>query len=421
MTQELIAFDARRLAADLPRVVAGRARERGNRLDLEIDALPAVAWYRSDPTLIQRVLLNLLSNAVKFTENGIVKLRAREVDDGRRLRFEVADTGIGIPLEARERLFAAFTQVDSSISRRFGGTGLGLAICKKIVQGLGGEIGVDSALGVGSLFWFELPVTRAEPAAPRIEELEAPEQRLPRLRILVVEDHAINRQVAGKLLGMLGQEVIFAEDGGAGVAAAAKDTYDLILMDMQMPVMDGIAATRAIREAGCTVPIVAMTANTSDDDHRRCAEAGMTGFEPKPISLKRLRLLISQHARGHRPAPVEAIAAAPPSKSIPVWDEARVAELVQAVGADGHRDLTEMFLSESRAMLDAVRAAVLARDPDAMDRILHTIKGAASNIGLAGVVKIVQDCRSGCNADDPEGRIAAEIARISETKTRIAA
>ncbi len=181
---------------------------------------------------------------MKFTENGIVKVRVSTLaaDAGERLRFEVADTGIGISIEARGRLFAAFSQVDGSISRRFGGTGLGLAICKRIVEGLGGQIGVESTPGLGSLFWFEVPALRTEPVAAVAEKSPTDAGVLPSMSVLVIEDNPINREVAEKFLVKLGQRVTLAEDGAKGVEAAAVGTFDLILMDMQMPVMDGIAA-----------------------------------------------------------------------------------------------------------------------------------------------------------------------------------
>ena len=424
MTAESVAFDARKLAADAARMVEGRVRERRNRLDVVLDGLPQQAWYTSDPTLLQRVLMNLLSNAVKFTENGIVRLRASETANGERLRFEVADTGIGIAPDSRDRLFAAFSQVDSTISRRFGGTGLGLAICKRIVEGLGGEIGVDSTPGVGSLFWFELPAIRAEAQAPAASATGDSDATLPSLDILVVEDHAINREVAGKFLHIIGQDVTFANDGAEGADRAARHSFDLILMDMQMPVMDGIASAKAIRASGNTVPIVAMTANASDEDRRRCSEAGMNGFESKPITLKRLRAVlgdfsgesrIAQHGR-------EATAVStPPTSQAGPWDQNRVAELVAAVGEDGLKDLTVMFLADVPALLSQLAGAIESRDPAAMDAALHAIKGAAGNIGLSAIATFAQACRN--TPPDPAmtARFAAEVARVDPYQNQIAA
>ena len=411
MTTETVDFDVRHLAADAARIVRGRAREKSNRVTMRFDGLAENSWYRGDPALLRRVLLNLLSNAVKFTENGVVAVRVSEAHGGAFLRFDVADTGIGIPEEARQRLFSAFSQVDSSISRRFGGTGLGLVICKRIVEMLGGSIGFESAPGKGSRFWFEVPAERT--AAPA----DAPSQPppggagpLPVLRILVVEDHPVNRQVAQQFLRMLNQDVSLACNGAEGVAMAAAERFDLILMDMQMPVMDGIAATRAIRESGSTVTIVAMTANASDDDRAACIEAGMDGFEAKPITIKRLRALVAATGVGasRQPAP----AAAPAARRAEPWDAQRLEELFAAVGEDGLRDLLRLFLADVPALLSQLARAVDADDADGVDQALHTIKGAAANLGLASLAALSESLRRAEIDHTVTERLAAEIARI---------
>jgi len=408
MTSELVPFDLRALAAEALRIVEGRARERGNRIAAVLDGIPGAGWYRGDPTLLRRVLLNLLSNAVKFTEQGEVKVIIAESQAGSALRFTVSDTGIGIPEEARQRLFSAFSQVDSTIGRRFGGTGLGLVICKRIVEMLGGTIGFESEPGKGSCFWFEVPAARsealAEAAAPAAQKPEG----LPTLRILVVEDHPVNRQVAEKFLHMLGQTVALAKDGAEGVARAEAGRFDLILMDMQMPVMDGIAAARAIRERGNPVKIVAMTANASDDDRRRCAEAGMDGFEPKPITLARLRDLIAEVGRS-----IGAVSSGAASlHSGEVWDAGRLDELLAAVGEEGLRDLLRLFQADVPLLLSDLGRAVTARDQRGVDAALHALKGAAANLGLASVAALAQSLRQAAIDQTIPERIAAEISRI---------
>ncbi len=258
------------LAGDLPQMVVG------------------------DAPRLRQVLLNLLSNAVKFTERGYVAVDASlsgRSGDLTELRFSVRDTGIGIPAEMQEAVFQPFTQADSSTTRRYGGTGLGLSICRRLVALMEGQLQLKSEPQCGSTFSFtvRLPIAAvAESPAP------ATDCRLPRsqrrLRILVAEDNPINQKVALRLLERMGHQVDTAWDGQQAVAAVEQTEYDLVLMDCQMPNMDGYAATRAIRrlERGRQLPIVAMTANAMPDDRQRCLEAGMDGFLAKPVSTRHL-------------------------------------------------------------------------------------------------------------------------------------
>lgn len=205
------------------------------------------------------MLLNLASNAVKFTERGGIVIAAVPVErHGQALvvRFSVADTGIGMTEEVRTQLFTEFTQADATIARRYGGTGLGLAICKRIIGLMGGTIGVDSAPGAGSTFWFTVAFETAGPLAATVSRHFQPTAipRLPRLRILLAEDNAINQKVVTTLLGRQGHEVTVVEDGRKAVQAVRDGTFDLVLMDMQMPEMDGLAATRAIGTSAAAFP-----------------------------------------------------------------------------------------------------------------------------------------------------------------------
>jgi CheY-like chemotaxis protein len=253
-----------------------------------------------DAQRLQQVLLNLLSNAVKFTERGYVGVEASLVGqsgDVAEMRFSVRDTGIGIPPEMRETIFQPFTQADGSTTRRYGGTGLGLSICRKLVALMEGKLQVESEPPGGSTFSFtvRMPVAAvAESPAP------AAECRLPRsqrpLRILVAEDNPVNRKVALRLLERMGHRVDTACDGQQAVVAVEQIEYDLVLMDCQMPNMDGYEATRAIRRLarGRRLPIVAMTANAMAHDRQRCLDAGMDGFLAKPVSTRHLFDLLEE-------------------------------------------------------------------------------------------------------------------------------
>ena len=247
-------------------------------------------YFLGDETRVRQILLNLAGNAVKFTEEGEVHIAVTPAQGG--LRFEVRDTGIGIPPEAVGRLFASFSQVDTSTTRRFGGTGLGLAISKKLAEGMGGRIGIESVLGDGSVFWVELPLQASvapEKAEPVIRDAAVPRKEA--VHVLLVEDNRINQKLAGALLGKLGYTFELAENGLEAIDAAETKAYSLILMDMQMPEMDGLEATRRIRAGNgpnASTWIIALTANAMQSDQDACREAGMNDFLSKPFTPKAL-------------------------------------------------------------------------------------------------------------------------------------
>jgi CheY-like chemotaxis protein len=252
-----------------------------------------------DAPRLRQVLLNFLSNAVKFTREGEVSLTLTQQTAGERcrLRIEVRDTGIGIDAEHIGALFNRFTQADASVSRQFGGTGLGLAISKQIVEAMGGRVGADSVVGQGSTFWFEVDLPRAAAwaAAPEPEGAAALDRPI---RALIVEDNAVNRELITTLLSPFGLELETACDGAEAVEAVVRGAYDVILMDMQMPVMDGLTATRRIRAlpdpAAARTPIIAMTANVLPEQVARCREAGMDDHLGKPINLPLLLAAIDR-------------------------------------------------------------------------------------------------------------------------------
>ncbi|HWA62385.1 MAG TPA: PAS domain S-box protein [Caulobacteraceae bacterium] len=297
-------FDPRVLAGEAVGMVQVQATQKGLALRTEIDG-PLPSMVTADAARVRQVLLNLLSNAIKFTARGKVVLRVRhEAEGGGRLAFEVADTGIGIPEALKHRLFQRFSQVDGSISREFGGTGLGLAICKGLVEMMGGEIGVESTEGAGSTFRFTVAAPAAETAwTPPVGAIE--EQGPAPLTFLVVDDVALNRELLLAMLAPTGARIAEAADGAEAVAACVKTRFDLILMDLQMPGMDGYAATRAIRansDLNRATPVVAISANVLPQHVAACQEAGMNDYLAKPIDQNALMAKVAQYA----PKPADA-------------------------------------------------------------------------------------------------------------------
>ena len=276
-------------------MLSERAAAKGLQLVKEIDAtLPN--WLSGDALRLEQSLLNYLGNAIKFSEQGTITVRASaSQDDGQSvlLRFEVQDQGIGIAPEQRDKLFSAFSQADDTTTRRFGGTGLGLVINRQLAQLMGGEAGVESELGTGSVFWITARLAKVAERTPlpsRAKESSVlPEtliaQRFGGARVLLVEDDLISREVALELLLLAGLVVDTAENGQLAIASVRTHDYALVLMDMQMPVLGGLAATRAIRlmPGKATLPILAMTANAFEEDRKACLDAGMNDHISKPV------------------------------------------------------------------------------------------------------------------------------------------
>ena len=350
---------------------------------LQEKSKPVVFNYSIDPSLprfvvgdiarLRQVIMNLINNALKFTEEGSVTFHASP-GEGHDVLFEVQDTGCGIDAEDQARLFCAFSQVDTSIARRHEGTGLGLAICKRLVHAMEGEIGVASQVGLGSRFWFSV----ALPATEGLEVYHRSEQQATLVddhHILVVEDNPINQTVAKVMLEQLGQRVTIAENGQSALQQLQEEyaLIDLVLMDMQMPVLDGIGSTRRIRAAGNAVPIIGLSANAFDSDRDACLAAGMNAFIAKPVTREKLAAML--------PAEVPSSASEPAQHALQT-DLDYQAVLAEELGQDVFKSLVERFRSDAGALLDAAEAAVTSKDDAALDRALHTLKGAASTLGF---------------------------------------
>lgn len=284
---EAIAFSPRQLLDQIGGLLSPRAEAKG--LALSCVVAPTVpAWLLGDPTRLSQVLVNLVGNALKFTEHGEVEVQVTYDPGapGSELRLEVRDTGIGLSTEEQAQIFHRFVQADASTTRRFGGTGLGLAISKQLVDLMGGEMGVSSQAGAGSLFWVKLgAAVTAAPDKLDLERAAAPVFDRA-LKILAADDHPVNRMVVRMYLEAAGHDVVLANDGAEALAALAQGPFDLIVMDIQMPVMDGLAATRSIRalpHPECDIPIIALTANAMAGDRERYLAQGMNAYVAKPI------------------------------------------------------------------------------------------------------------------------------------------
>jgi PAS domain S-box-containing protein len=298
---ENVNFQLTKLFDGVAAITHDLAAKKGLQIKFELDT--EAKWLHGDLTRLHQVLLNYVGNAIKFTSKGCITVRVmqtREDSDGLWLRFEVEDSGIGLTAEQIDRLFQPFEQADNSITRKYGGSGLGLSIASRLVKLMGGDVGVKSTPGVGSTFWFTACLQRGVvgnlvgQVEDRLDGIKLLKENHSGARILLVEDDEFNREVTIEILQEAGLRLDEAENGYEGVAKAAAKQYDLILMDMHMPKMDGLEATRRIRAlpSGKKVPIVAMTANVYEDDRRACEAAGMNDFVSKPVVPKAFFLTI---------------------------------------------------------------------------------------------------------------------------------
>jgi len=424
---EKVNFSPAALVEPVVSIVGPAARAKGLGLTTEIDPnLPPA--LSGDPARIRQVLLNLASNAVKFTEHGSVTIVtsciARDADRAT-VEWRVTDTGIGIAPDRVGRLFTDFAQADVSINRRFGGTGLGLAISRRIVEQMGGEIAVSSTPGEGACFRFSLvlPASDATIADQRLDRVGADDLKtrimmLGRpLRVLIAEDDATNQMVVTKMLEEFAAETRIAPDGIQALQALDHADYDLVLMDVRMPNMDGLAATRAIRARGgahAALPIIALTANAFAEDVKLCREAGMNDFVAKPLRKPVLIAAVLRAIRngGSVTVPKQEIAHAAP------LDRSVLEELASEIGREQVTQMVGLFVRETERRIELFRHFADGSDRRQVEVEAHSLKGGASTLGFAEIAEIaraIEQQSPQVSADDLQdlaGRLAKALGRL---------
>jgi PAS domain S-box-containing protein len=400
-------FSLRETIRDVLQVVEPRALEKNISLTWEI-APEVFDLLVGDAGRVQQVLLNLCSNAVRFTEEGGVHVRLtrpRAGDGSSPVRFEVQDTGSGVSQEDQQHLFEEFWGRNDGAAGGVGGTGLGLSICKQLVELMGGSIGFESEPGTGSVFWFELSLETVGNEAASVgtsgsqqSQVIASPEDLPLLqgRVLLAEDNSANQLIEEALLERLGLQVDVVGNGEEAVAALRDVPYDLVLMDINMPEMDGIQATAAIRNlpgAPASIPIIAMTAYAMQGDRERFLSQGMNGYVSKPIIRSELHSCLAKFLSKAGPAPVTAgipAYAEPLETHTQVIDAGALGKLIGDVGAELLPQIIEAYLAEVPARVAAIAAAVAAGDCERVAREAHPLKSSSANLGATALEEVAR-------------------------------
>jgi two-component system sensor histidine kinase/response regulator len=443
---ESVDFELSAILDDVSQMLASKAAGKGLEFACHAQGDAAAGALTGDPVRLRQIVTNLVNNAIKFTERGEVVVIARAEEQTERhvmVRFEVRDTGLGISPQGIERLFKSFSQVDASTTRKFGGTGLGLAISQRIVEMIGGQIGVESTDGQGSTFWFTAVLPkRAELPKPEIsskpDERDS-SQELEGVRVLLAEDNEVNQMVASELLEMAGCRCDIVVNGREAVEAAMRaDAYDVILMDCQMPEMDGFEATRHIREAEDNTgqprrAIIALTANAIKGDRERCLAVGMDGYVTKPIDPPELFRMIRSMIKERRPTDIASEPAIRPSspKVQAVQEKAPAVEGPQNVPVDvpelqrrclGNRKIAAKALVKFGETLEsyvqAISDGVGQGDAGSVASAAHKIKGAAGNVSAERVRQVAAELEQLARADSlsqlqpPLDELREEVDRV---------
>ncbi|MBY5943508.1 response regulator [Halomonas sp. DP5N14-9] len=401
-----VALDA--LIEDALELFRPRALDKRLRLLGHVDeTLPA--RLQGDPGRLRQVLLNLLANAIKFTDRGMVRLSVAPVDEGW-VQFDVVDTGQGVEASLLPQLFEPFRQGDASVARRYGGTGLGLAISKRLVVAMGGEIGGDSRRGKGSRFWFRLPLVPCD--EPRRQPLtvaraRAHPKQLAEADLLVVEDNLVNQEVAIAMLERLGCSATLASCGKEALALCSQRRFDLILMDVQMPDLDGREVTRRLRSFSdwrSEVPVVAMTAGGASHDESDCMAAGMNDYLTKPLLMGTLLMVLKRHLLG------ESETSTTPRGITSLINADTLDALDEGLGGERRDALVDLFGRQARERLPEIQSAYRRGEEEPLAQLAHQLRGEAAGVGamaLAEAARALERCAlDGC-IEDARGVIDA--------------
>lgn len=423
---ETIDFDLQELLKETVNLYKFSASKKNLKLSLTIEN-DVLEDFRGDANRLRQVLNNLLSNAIKFTETGEIRLKVSKLQEAESptiLLFEVFDTGIGIKEEQKARLFQPFTQADISTTRRFGGTGLGLAICKEIVEMMKGEIGVESEIGKGSRFWFTVRLIQNSKFEIQNQDDENGESQKAKtkdqkLKILIVEDDEVNREVTRKLLEHIGYEAETSENGAEAARISVEKDFDLILMDCQMPEMDGFTATESIRrsEKSERPKIIALTANSAETEREKCLQAGMDDYLCKPVTKKDLIEVLNKHFSVEKISPNLDLEANFVHHSLTEIIAPEVLKSFLAIESRGEKnfifEIFQIYFENAEQQFLDLKSDFENRDAKSIKRRAHSLKGSSANVGLENLTILFEDLENQANSENWE-RIEHLISEITE-------